>query len=184
MPRVPVKTRAKSRRPWQKRESFYVKPLSRGADARSSRMFHQELCILSVQRHSINRRVVFVFLLQNTEEFLASQPKRIPNEIILARNTNCLFAGEIEFLDRRLRTVPVFTLMLGAAIDIHQQCLAVRRNSKSITTIHARISQNLRELPFLQNVSVQIDLVNIVEIVTENRFSIARPRRLAKRFAL
>src|SRR5207302_403622 len=63
-------------------------------------MFHQELCILSVQRHSINRRVVFVFLLQNTKEFVASQPKRVPHKIILARNTNCLFAGEIDFPSR------------------------------------------------------------------------------------
>jgi hypothetical protein len=103
-------------------------------------VFHEQLRGLSVQRHSINRQLVFVFLLQDAKEFVAAQPKRLPNEIILARNTNCFFAGEIEFLDRRLRSVPVFTLVFGAAIDIHEQRLAIRRNTKSITAVHACIS--------------------------------------------
>src|SRR5205814_10559654 len=82
------------------------------------------------------------------------------------------------------RPLPPSPFVLSAAIALHQHRRAVRRNTESIPTIHARISQNLRKLPFLQDLSVQIDLVNIVEIVIENRFSIARPRWLAKRFAL
>src|SRR5947207_6254620 len=100
--------------------------MSRCARTGSSRVFDEQLCILSVQGHSIDRWLVFVFLLKNAKEFVVVQPERIPNEIVLARDTNCFFLSDIEFLDRWLRTVPVLTLMLGAAIDIHQQCLAVR----------------------------------------------------------
>src|SRR6266498_3194323 len=132
MLREPARTRARSRRRLQKRESFWVKSQSRCARTRSARVFHKQLRVLSVQRHSINRRVVFVFLLENAKEFVVAQPKRLPNEIILARDTNCFFTRDIEFLDRRLRAVPVFTLMFGTAIDIHEQHLAVRRNAKSI----------------------------------------------------
>lgn len=131
-------------------------------------MFHEQLRGRSVQRHSINRRRVFFFLLQDAKEFVASQPKRVPNEIILTRNANCFFAGEIELFDCGLWPVPVFTLVFGAAIDIHQQHLAIWRNAQPIVAVHARVGQDFGELPLLQNVSVQIDLVKIVEIVTEN----------------
>src|SRR6266545_5439218 len=184
MLREPARTRARSRRRLRKRESFWVKSRSRCACTGSARVFHEQLRVLAVQRHPINRRLVFVFLLQDAKEFVAGQPKRVPNEIILARNTNCFFADDSEFLDCRLRTIPVFALVLGAAIDIHQQRLAVRRNTKSIAAVHARISQNLRELPFLQNVSVQIDLVNVVEIVTENGFAVSSPFWFPESFTL
>jgi len=107
-------------------------------------VLHEQLHGLSIQRHSINRRLVFVFLLEDAKEFVVAQPERLPNEIIFARNTKCFFTRDIESLDRRLWTVPVFALVLGAAIDIHKQHLAVRRNAQSITAVHARISQNLR----------------------------------------
>src|SRR4051812_48366081 len=100
--------------------------MSRCARTGSSRVFDEQLCVLSVQRHSIDRCFVFVFLLKNAKEFVVAQPKRVPNEIVLAGDTNCFFSSDIEFLDRWLRTVPILTLMLGAAIDIHQQCLAIR----------------------------------------------------------
>src|SRR5689334_10529112 len=57
--------------------------------------------------------------------------------------------------------------MLRAAINIHQQRRAVGRNTKSIAAVHACVSQDLRKLPFLQNLSVEIDLVNVVQIVTK-----------------
>ena len=74
--------------------------------------------------------------------------------------------------------------MFRAAIDIHQQRFAVRRNAQSIAAVHARVGQDFRELPFLQNVSMQIDLINVVQIVAKNRFAIRRPFRCAKRFRL
>ena len=83
-------------------------------------MFHEQFRVLSVQRHPINRGLVFVFFLHDAKELIVAQPKRLPNEIILTGNTNCLFAREIEFVDRRLRTVPILALVLGATIDIHQ----------------------------------------------------------------
>jgi len=131
-------------------------------------VFHEQLRILAVQRHSINRRPVFVFLLYDAKEFVGTQPKRFPNKIIFARDANGLVSAEIQLFNRWLRTIPVFALVLRAAIDIHQQRLAVRRNTQSIAAVHARVSQDFRELPFLQNISIEIDLVNIVEIVTKN----------------
>src|SRR6266480_7909716 len=41
--------------------------------------------------------------------------------------------------------------------------LPLGRNTQSIAAVHARIRQNLRELPFLPNVSVQIDLIKIIQ---------------------
>ena len=73
--------------------------------------------------------------------------------------------------------------MLSSAIDIHQQRLAIGRNTEPIVAVHAGVGQNFRELPFLQDVSVQIDLVKIFEIVTKNRFAIASPFRRPERFA-
>src|SRR5947208_7046350 len=75
-----------------------------------------------------------------------------------------------------------FSLVLRATIDIHQQRLAVRRNTQPIAAVHARVSQDFRELPLPQNLSIQVDLINIVEIVAENRFAISRPFRRTKRF--
>jgi hypothetical protein len=60
----------------------------------------------------------FVFLLHDAEKFVGAQPKRLPNKIILARYTNCFFAREIEFVDRRLWTAAILALVLGAAIEI------------------------------------------------------------------
>jgi len=74
--------------------------------------------------------------------------------------------------------------MFRAAIDIHEQRIAVRRNTKSITAVHARVSQDLRELPFFQNVSIEIDVVDVVEIVAENRFAIAGPFWCSERIGL
>ena len=51
------------------------------------------------------------------KEFVANELKRFPNEIILARHANCFFTGDIQFFDCRLGTVPVFALVLNAAID-------------------------------------------------------------------
>jgi hypothetical protein len=125
-------------------------------------VFDEQLRGLSVQRHSINRRLVFVFLLQDAKEFVVAQPKRVPNEIILARNTNCFFAGEIEFLDRRLRSVPVFTLMLGAAIDIHQQRLTIRETlNRSLPFMPASVS-TLDSAHFLRTFPPEIDVIKIV----------------------
>jgi CRISPR/Cas system-associated endonuclease Cas3-HD len=108
--------------------------------------------------------------LHDAEEFVGTQPKRFPNIIIFACNPNRLVSAEIEPFDRGLRAIPVFALVLRATVNIHQQRRGVGRNAKSIAAVHACVSQDLRELPFLQNLSVEIDLVNVVQIVTENRF--------------
>src|SRR5215510_7065822 len=91
----------------------------------SSRVFHQQFRVLTVQRHSINRRLVFVFLLDDAKEFVGAQPKWFPNKIIFAGDANCLVAAEVELFNSRLWTIPVFLLMLRPSIDIHQQRLAV-----------------------------------------------------------
>src|SRR5947199_9385104 len=135
MPRVPAKSRARSRRRWQRRERFWFKSRSGCAHARCAGVFYQQLRVLSIQGHSINRRLVFIFLLHDAKELVVAQPERLPNEIILTRNTDCFFTRDIEFFDRRLWTVPVLALMLGAAIDIHQQHLAIRRNTQSIAAV-------------------------------------------------
>src|SRR6266550_3838648 len=114
MPRVPAKTRARSRRRWQRRESFWFKARSGCACARRAGVFYQQLRVFSIQRHSINRRLVFFFLLHDAKEFVIAQPERLPNEIILTRNTDCFFTRDIEFFDRWLRTVPIPALMLGS----------------------------------------------------------------------
>src|SRR5439155_26869723 len=99
-------------------------------------MFRQQFWVLARNRHAVKRRLVFIFLLEDAKKFFVAQPKRLPYEVILARNTNCLFARDIEFLDRWLRTVSVFTLMLCAAIYFYWQHLAVRLNANSIASVH------------------------------------------------
>src|SRR6184192_879202 len=108
MPRVPAKTRARSRRRWQRRESFWFKARSGCACARRAGVFYQQLRVLAIQRHPINGRIVFLLL--DAKEFVIAQPERLPNEIILTRNTDCFFTRDIEFFDRRLRTVPILAL--------------------------------------------------------------------------
>ena len=56
------------------------------------------------------------------------------------RDANRFIGSNFEFFNRGLGTIPVFPLVLGAAIDIHQQRVTVRRNAQSITAVHARIS--------------------------------------------
>src|SRR5215475_13504079 len=60
-------------------------------------MFHEQLRIFTVQRHPINRRLVFVFLLNDAEEFVGTQPKRFPDKIIFARDAHRLVSAEIAF---------------------------------------------------------------------------------------
>jgi len=78
--------------------------------------------------------------LHDAKEFVGTQPERFPNKIIFAGDANRFICSNFEFFNRGLRTIPVFPLVLGAAIDIHQQRVAVRRNAQPITAVHARIS--------------------------------------------
>jgi hypothetical protein len=60
-------------------------------------VFHEQLRIFAVQRHPINRRLVFVFLLYDAKEFVGVQPKRFPDKIIFACDANAtrVPSGEI-----------------------------------------------------------------------------------------
>src|SRR4029453_14756011 len=113
MPRARAKTPARSQRHWRRRDCFWFESRfrvrSRSGCARVSRAtswtFGPTIFDNSTRRF---------FFLHNANEFVVAQPERLPNKIILGGNADCFFAGKIEFFDRRLRTIPVFALVLGA----------------------------------------------------------------------
>ena len=53
-------------------------------------MFHEQLWIFAIQRHSVNRRLVFVLLLHDAKEFVGAEPERFPDVVILAANAHYL----------------------------------------------------------------------------------------------
>jgi hypothetical protein len=76
-------------------------------------VFYDQLRVFAVQRHPINRRLVFLFFLDDAKEFVGTQPKRFPNKITFDGDTNRFVRSNFEFSNRWLGTIPVFSLVLS-----------------------------------------------------------------------
>src|SRR5262249_13484726 len=115
---------SRRRKRWRERFASCL----RSVHGRESTVVNQSLQIFTVDRHPINRVVLFTGGFAEKENVVVVDPNAVPAETFFWREPCCFLRLKIERPERRERAVPIFAAGFLAHFNAQKQPLAVRRN--------------------------------------------------------